>query len=85
MISIRNLCSIFILLYVVLSCHKEFQYPIRVNRISDRVITYYCLNVRVTAIKAEDGLIIVDTHLCPAIMSEIKKLLEKDFNSGNYL
>ncbi|UCG91555.1 MAG: MBL fold metallo-hydrolase [candidate division WOR-3 bacterium] len=85
MISIRNLYSIFILIYVVLSCQKEFQYTIRVNKISDRVITYECLNVRITAIKAEDGLIIVDTHRCPAIMSEIKKLLEKDFNNSNYL
>ena len=85
MIQTRNLYGILIIIWVVLSCQKEFQYPISADRVSDRVITYDCLDVRVTAIKGEDGLIIIDTHRCPAIMSEIKDLIEKDFNNSIYL
>jgi len=40
---------------------------------------------KIAVIKADDGLIIIDTGRSPAIMSEIKKLIEKDFKCSNYL
>jgi glyoxylase-like metal-dependent hydrolase (beta-lactamase superfamily II) len=70
---------------MVLSCQKEFMYPITAEKITDRIITYDCLDVKVAAIKTDKGLIIIDTGRSPSIMAEIKKYIEKDFNCSDYL
>jgi glyoxylase-like metal-dependent hydrolase (beta-lactamase superfamily II) len=85
MIKIRNFCRILFVVWMVISCQKEFQYPITSGRVSDRIMTYECLHVKVTAIKSEKGLIIIDSHHCPALMSEMKNRIEKDLNSSTYL
>lgn len=85
MIKIRNFYRILLVIWMVISCQKEFQYPITSERMSDRIMTYECLHVKVTAIKSEKGLIIIDSHHCPAIMSEMKNHIEKDLNSSTYL
>jgi len=81
----RNPYSILIIVLVMLSCQKGFQYPIIAEKVNDRIMTYECLHVKVTAIKSDKGIIIIDTHHCPAIMSEMKKRIEKDLNSSTYL
>jgi glyoxylase-like metal-dependent hydrolase (beta-lactamase superfamily II) len=85
MIRIPDLCRIVIVALVVISCQKEFEYPITAEKISDQIMTYECLDVKVSAIKSEKGLIIIDTEHCPAIMSEIKKRIEKDLDCSTYL
>ena len=83
--NIPGIFGIFIMFCVALSCPKDFEYPITANRISDRIMTYECLDVKVTAVKSEKGLIIIDTEHCPAFMSEIRKHIEKDLNCSTYL
>ena len=75
---------LLIVVCVVISCRSDFRYPITAERISDRIISYVCLDTRVTAIKSDRGLIIIDTHNCPAIMSEIKSRIEDDFKCSMY-
>lgn len=70
---------------IFLSCQKEFQYPIITENVHDNFRTYECLNVKVTAIKCERGLVIIDTHRCPTIMAEIKKQIENDFEITDVL
>ncbi len=84
MIHNLRILHLLIICCVVFSCRSEFRYPITAERISDRIIIYECLDVRVTAIKSDEGLIIIDTHNCPAIMSEIKNRIEDDFNRSTY-
>ena len=74
-----------VIIVLVLTCQREFRYPITAVRVSDRIMTYECLDVKVTAIKSEKGLVIIDTEHCPAFMSEIKKRIEKDFKCSTYL
>lgn len=69
---------------MVLACQQGSHYPIIAERVGDRIMTYECLRVKVTAIKSDEGLIIIDTHHCPAIMSEIKKRIEKDLECSTY-
>lgn len=83
--ALENISTALIIIWVVSSCQKEVQYPITAEKITDRIITYECLDVKVTAIKAKSGLIIIDTGRCPKIMAEIKKHIEKDFSCSNYL
>ena len=76
--------GILIVIMAFISCHKEFVYPIAAKRVNEWLMTYDCLDVKVTAIKSEKGLIIIDTEHCPVIMSEIKKRMEKDFDCSTY-
>lgn len=79
--------KLYILLIVILlvnSCQKEFQYPISAEKITGRIRTYECLDVKVAAVKTAKGLIIIDTGRSPSIMSEIKKHIERDLNCSTY-
>ena len=79
--------KLYIVLTVILLvsfCQKEFQYPISVENITDRIRTYECLDVKVAAVKTAKGLIIIDTGRSPSIMSEIRKHIERDLNCSTY-
>jgi glyoxylase-like metal-dependent hydrolase (beta-lactamase superfamily II) len=69
----------------VMSCTSSARYPLKVRRISDRVIVISCMKVNVTAVRGNRGLVIIDTNRSPAIMKEIWSRIEKEFHSNKVL
>lgn len=53
--------------------------PMQVRRLSDRVIVVTCFGNNITAIAAQKGLVIIDTHLSQTTAAEIRKVIEKEF------
>jgi len=69
----------------VMSCASSERYPLKVRRVSDRVIVISCLKVNVTAVRGDRGLVIIDTNRSPATMREIWSRIEKEFRSNKVL
>lgn len=69
----------------MLSCQQGPDLSIKMNRVSDRVVVFECLDVNVTAIASSKGLIIIDTNRSPGIMKEIKKRIETEFGRNDFL
>ena len=82
---ILYLLTIFFLLWPALSSRGQLHLPIQVDRLSDRVLMLDYLNVRVTAIAARDGLIVIDTHRSPSMMAEMKEIIENEFGRNDFL
>jgi glyoxylase-like metal-dependent hydrolase (beta-lactamase superfamily II) len=59
--------------------------PIEIHRISERVIVLNYLDVNVTAIAGEKGLVIIDTQRSPYIMRTLLKEVEKEFRRSDVL
>jgi len=53
--------------------------PMQVRRLSDRVIVLTCYGNNITAIAAQKGLVIIDTHLSQTTAAEIRKVIVKEF------
>lgn len=70
-----------------MSCQQQADISLAVKseRVSDRVIVFDCLDVHTTAIAANEGIVIIDTHRSPSVMLEIKKLIEKEFGRNDFL
>ncbi|UCF64451.1 MAG: MBL fold metallo-hydrolase [bacterium] len=69
--------SIFI--FSNLTCQSDTSVPIKINRLSKRVAVFEALNVNVTVVASADGLLIFDTQRSPGIMSDVLKLIRKEF------
>lgn len=72
-------------LCITLSCQQQAAISIKINRLSDRVIVFECVDVNTTAIASSKGIIIIDTNRSPGIMKEIKKLIVKEFGRDDFL
>ncbi len=76
------------LFVILLSCHAEKTnselFPISMQRISRRVLLLTCSRINVLAISSSSGLIVIDTHIAPCIMTEIKKRIEKEFGRKDF-
>lgn len=58
-----------------------------VERLSDRVLLAYWLGTgrcNLTAIRAEKGLVVIDTEMSPRIMAPIKARIEKEFGRSDW-
>jgi glyoxylase-like metal-dependent hydrolase (beta-lactamase superfamily II) len=58
---------------------------IEVHRISERVIVLNYLDVNVTAIASEKGLVIVDTQRSPCVMRTVLREIEREFQRPDVL
>ena len=83
----RFIASYFFILLISfsLSCQQQADIFIKINRVSDRVIVFECVDVNTTAIASSKGIIVIDTNRSPGIMKEIKKLIVKEFGRDNFL
>ncbi len=68
-------------LLFIISCSAPASKRLTVRRISDRVIVISCMDVNVTAIKGDSGLVIIDTDRSPSVMRKIMNRLRKEFNA----
>ena len=82
---LTKLFLIIITTSLLLSCPQQPGLSIKINRVSDRVIVFECLDVNTTAIASSKGLIIIDTNRSPGIMREIKKQIEKELGRDDFL
>ena len=67
----------------VASAQHQVDLPIEVHRISGRVIVLNYLDVNVTAIAGEKGLVIVDTQRSPDIMRTALKTIERELGRSD--
>jgi glyoxylase-like metal-dependent hydrolase (beta-lactamase superfamily II) len=80
-------CFFLFLFCFIICCQQQADISINIKeeRVSDRVIVFNCLDVNTTAIASSEGIIIIDTQRSPAVMLEIKKLIEKEFGRNDFL
>lgn len=58
--------------------------PVETQRISDRVLVLNCLSNNVTAIAAEDGLVVIDTHRSPSLMDTLASYITDTFGRSDF-
>ncbi|MBN1425812.1 MBL fold metallo-hydrolase [Candidatus Fermentibacteria bacterium] len=56
-----------------------------VIRLSDRVIVVECLDVNVTAIAADSGIVVIDTNHSSIIMEQVRRVIEEQFGRGDFI
>jgi glyoxylase-like metal-dependent hydrolase (beta-lactamase superfamily II) len=74
-----------LLFYIINACSREPDFRINVNRISERVAVFNCLDVNVTAVTCNKGIIIIDTNRSPGIMEKIKEEIENIFGRNDFI
>ena len=77
-------CANFLLFCTDTSNPSE-DIPIRVIRLSPKTIILNCLQTNVIAISSIEGLIVIDTHRSPGLMSAIKNEIRNEFKRDDYL
>jgi glyoxylase-like metal-dependent hydrolase (beta-lactamase superfamily II) len=55
-----------------------------VTRLSSRVIVLDCLNVNVTAIASDSGIVVIDTNRSPAAMRTLRGVIETEFRRKDF-
>ncbi|MCU0611915.1 MAG: MBL fold metallo-hydrolase [Candidatus Eisenbacteria bacterium] len=55
-----------------------------VTRLSSRVIVLDCLDVNVTAIATDSGLVVIDTNRSPGIMEFLRGVIEHEFGRADF-
>jgi glyoxylase-like metal-dependent hydrolase (beta-lactamase superfamily II) len=58
--------------------------PVETHRISNRVLVITCLSNNVTAIAAEAGLIVIDTHRSPSLMDTLASHITNTFGRSDF-
>jgi glyoxylase-like metal-dependent hydrolase (beta-lactamase superfamily II) len=56
-----------------------------VTRLSNRVIVLDCLNVNVTAIATDSGIVVIDTNRSPAAMRHLRGVIEAEFGRRDFI
>jgi glyoxylase-like metal-dependent hydrolase (beta-lactamase superfamily II) len=74
-----------LLSYFINACNNETDFKINVNRISQRVAVFTCLDVNVSAVACRKGIIIIDTNRSPGIMKKIKEEIEIIFGRNDFI
>jgi cyclase len=59
--------------------------PYTVTRLSRRVIVLDCLNVNVTAIAADSGVVVIDTNRSPGVMRRLRRAIEEEFGRQDFI
>jgi cyclase len=59
--------------------------PCTVSRLSSRVIVLDCLNVNVTAISTDSGIVVIDTNRNPCVMQRLRTVIEKEFGRQEFV
>lgn len=72
-------------LCVAPSCRYQPDDSLKIRRISDRVVVYEYVNVNVTAVRSNNGILVIDTHRSPATMNKIRQLIEKEFGRTDFV
>jgi len=79
----------FLLLFFCLLCHciihTDPKVSIKIDSLSERTKVFETLNVRVTVIASQEGLILVDTQRSPGIMSELLNEIRKAYGRDDIL
>lgn len=58
--------------------------PYSLTRLSPRVIVLDCLEVNVTAIASDSGIVVVDTHRSPGSMRQLREVIEREFGRSDF-
>lgn len=74
-----------LLFYFINACKEETDFQINVNRISQRVAVFTCLDVNVSALACKKGIIIIDTNRSPGIMKKIREEIENIFGRNDFI
>ena len=74
-----------LLLYFSNACKVETDFQISVNRLSQRVAVFTCLDVNVCAVACKKGIIIIDTNRSPGIMKKIEEEIEIIFGRNDFI
>jgi glyoxylase-like metal-dependent hydrolase (beta-lactamase superfamily II) len=75
----------FIVIFYVCTSQTEIPLSIKTNRLSQRLAVFEALNVNVTVVASQDGLLIVDTQRSPGMMAEILKAAQTEFGRDDVL
>jgi glyoxylase-like metal-dependent hydrolase (beta-lactamase superfamily II) len=57
----------------------DLSIPVRTTRVSGRVAVFECLDVNVTAIATDKGIVVIDTNYSPGLMEAIAGQIEREF------
>jgi len=53
--------------------------PVRTTRVSERVAVFECLDVNVTVVVTDSGLVVIDTNYSPGLMEAVAGEIEREF------
>ncbi len=82
--NMAGLLAILVLCGPVSGQHQA-EVPVEVHRISERVIVLNYLDVNVTALAGEKGLVIIDTQRSPYVMRTVLRAIERQFGRRDVL
>lgn len=63
----------------------DYEIPYTVMRLSSRVIVLDCLNVNVTALATDSGVVVIDTNRSPGVMRQLRRVIEREFGRQDFV
>ena len=79
-------CSLLLLLTSPAQARTDDEFPIRVQKLSNRVIVLSTMtgNCTTVAIAAEKGLVMIDSMWSPSIAAEVREIIEREFGRDDF-